>query len=58
MTEVKINFKNEPEKMYYVSHRKLGYNIMVTYSLEKARMEKQGLGRFFGIFDETGKEIR
>ncbi len=48
----------EPEHMYYVSHRKLGYNVMVTYSLENARMEKQGLGRSFGIYDENGKEIK
>lgn len=54
----KINFSNEPEHMYYVSHRKIGYNVTVTYSLEKARMEKEGLGRFFGIFDETGKEVK
>ena len=54
----RINFKNEPEHLYYVSHRKIGYNVLVTYNLENARMEKQGLGRDFGIFDENGKEVK
>lgn len=54
----KINFKNEPEKMYYVSHKTAGYIVQVTYSLKEARLTLKALNKFFSIYDETGREVK
>ena len=44
--------------MFYIEHRKLGYTVFETESLEEARAEKKAFGRAFRIVDENGNEIK
>ena len=44
--------------MFYVEHRKLGYLVYETESLEDARATKKAYGRAFRITDEHGNEIK
>lgn len=44
--------------MFYIEHRKIGYVVYETESLEDAREEKKALGRAFRIVDENGIEYK
>ena len=44
--------------MFEVIHRKIGYKVYETESLEDAINEKKALGRSFIVVDEFGNEIK
>ena len=43
---------------YYVAHRKIGYIVAEDLTIDEAREEKAMYGRYFGIYDENGNEVK